>query len=54
MRACYGVAQGTCSMCPGSLNERGVWERMDTGIFMAESLCCAPETITLLTGYTPI
>ena len=29
--------------------------RMDTCICMAESLCCAPETITtLLIGYTPI
>ena len=27
--------------------------RMDTCICMAESLCSAPETITLLTGYTP-
>ena len=28
---------------------------MDTGIRMAELLCCAPETITtLLIGYTPI
>ena len=32
-----------------------VWERMDACICMAESLCCAPETITtLLIGYTPI
>ena len=28
---------------------------MDTSVWMAESLCCAPETITtLLTGYTPM
>ena len=28
---------------------------MDTCIYMAELLCCAPETITtLLIGYTPI
>jgi len=28
---------------------------MDTSVWMAASLCCAPETITtLLTGYTPI
>ena len=30
----------------------GVWKRMDTCIYMAESLCCPPETITtLLIGY---
>ena len=39
----------------GSLDRRGVWERMDTCLCMAESLCCPPETITaLLIGYTPI
>ena len=27
---------------------------MDTRICMGESLCCSPEIITLLTGYTPI
>ena len=37
------------------LDGRGVWERMDTCICMAESLCCLSETIrTLLIGYTPI
>ena len=30
----------------------GVWGRMDT--CMAESPHCSPETITLLTGYTPV
>ena len=40
---------------PGTLDGRGVWGRMDTCIFMTESLCCPPETtIKLLTGYTPI
>ena len=34
---------------------RGLWERMDTCICMAKSLCCSPETTTvLLIGYTPI
>ena len=43
------------SMFYGSLNGRGVWGRMDTCICMAELLCCAPKTITmLLIGYTPI
>ena len=37
-----------------SLDERGVWGRMDTCICMAESLHCSSETITtLLVGYTP-
>ena len=34
-----------CSMSCGSLDWRGVWERMDTCICMAEPLCCSPETI---------
>ena len=44
--------KGLCSMLCGSLDERGEWERMDTYIYiyvcmyMAESLCCPPETIT--------
>ena len=29
-------------------DERGVWERMDTCICMAESLPCLPETIATL------
>ena len=38
-----------------SLDGRGVWGRMDTCIYMAESLCCSSETTTtLLIGYTPI
>jgi len=37
-----------------SLDGRGVWERMDTCVCMAESLHCPPETITTpLIGYTP-
>ena len=43
-----------CSVLYGSLDGTGPWERMDTCICMAESLHCSPETITLLTGYTPI
>ena len=35
-------------MLCGSLDGRGVWGRMDTWIWMAESLYCLPETITLL------
>ena len=45
-----------CSVLYGSLDERGVWERMDTCICMAESLRYSPETITdcLLINYIPI
>ena len=39
---------GNCSMLCGSLERRGVAGRMDTRIYMAESLCCPPETITTL------
>ena len=35
-------------MLCGSLDVRGVWGRMDTCIWMAESLHCSPETITIL------
>ena len=42
------------SMLCASLDGRGDWGRMDTGISMAESLHCSPESITLLTSYTPI
>ena len=46
---------GNCSMLCGSLDGRGVWGRMDTCIWMAESLGCPPETImTLLIGYAPV
>ena len=44
-----------CSMLWGSLDGRGAWRRMVTCIYMAESLCCPPETITtLLIGFTSI
>jgi len=44
-----------CSVFCGSLDGRGVQERMDTSVCMAESLCCSTETITtLLISYTPI
>ena len=39
-------------MLCGSLDGSGVWGRMDTCIWMAESFGCPPETITtLLIGY---
>ena len=39
----------------GSLDGRGVWERMDTNVRMAEALWGPPETIaTLLISYVPI
>ena len=37
-----------CSMLCGSLDGRGVWGRMDTCIGMTDSLCCSPETISIL------
>ena len=44
-----------CSMLCGSLDGRGVCGRMDTCICVAESLCCSPETITMmLISYMPI
>ena len=44
-----------CSVLCASLDGREVWGRMDTGVCMAETLCCLPETITaLLIGYTSI
>ena len=45
------------SVLCGSLDGRGIWggRGMDTGICMAESLPCPPETVTtLLVSYTPI
>ena len=42
---------GDSALLCGSLDEGGVWGRMDTYIGMVELLCCPPETITtLLTG----
>ena len=34
-------------LCAG-LDGRGIWRRMETCICTAESLCCPPETITIL------
>ena len=42
------IEQGTLLVFCGSLDGRGVWQRMDTCVTMAESLCCSPETITAL------
>ena len=38
---------GNSTRC-GSLDGKGVWGRMDTCIYIAESLCCPSETITTL------
>ena len=38
-------------MLCGSLDGREVWGRMDTSIWMAESLHCSPDTITTLLIY---
>ena len=37
-----------CSMLCGSLDGRGVWERMDACLCLPESLHCLPESITTL------
>ena len=42
------------SMLCGTLDGRGVWGRIDSCIWRAESLPCPPETITLLISYNPI
>ena len=43
------------SVLCGSLDGRGIRERINTCICMAEPVCCSPETITtLLISYTPI
>ena len=48
------TALGTLLNLWGSLDGRGVWERIDTGICMTESLHYSLKTITtLLTDYTP-
>ena len=43
-----------CSMLYSSLHERGIWERMDICICMAESLCYSPETIIVLIACAPV
>ena len=41
-------------MLCASLDGKWVWGRMDTCTYMAESLCCSPETTTTsLIGYAP-
>jgi len=43
------------SVVCGRLDGRGVWRRMGTCAGMTESLCCLPETITImLTDCIPI
>ena len=37
-----------CSMLCGSLNGRGVWGRMNTCIYMLESLSYSPEIVATL------
>ena len=50
-----GYYKKLCLMLCGRLHGRGVKGRVDTCTYMAESICCPPETITiLLIGYTPV
>ena len=49
------IAHGTLLNISGSRDGRGVWERVDTYVCMAESFCVPPEIITaLLVCYTAI
>ena len=49
------IAHGALLHVGGGQDGRGLWGRMDTCIFMADSLGCSPETITpLIIGYTSI
>ena len=41
-----------CSTLGGSLDGREIWGRIDTYIYMAESLCCPPETVNWLYSNT--
>ena len=48
-------SSGNSALSYGRLDGRGAWERMDTCVSMAESLCRSPETVTtLLRSYIPI
>jgi len=50
-----GQHRELCSVPCGSLGGRGVWERMDTCVCMAESFHSPLETVTtLFIGYNPI
>ena len=43
-----GQHRELCSISCGSRDGRGVWGRMDTCVWMAQSLCCPPEALTTL------
>ena len=49
------TAQGNVLSVMWSLDGRQVWGRMDTCLYLAESLRCSPETTTtLLICYSPL
>ena len=49
------LAQRTLLIVMWQPRWRGIWGRMDTCIYMAQSLCCLPATLTtLLIDYTPV
>ena len=52
----YWITHGTLLNVVWQPGWEGSWGgRMDTGIYMAEALCCSPETITtLLISFIPI
>ena len=44
-----------CSIFCNNLNGKRIWKRIDTCTCITESLCCTPETNTiLLINYAPI
>ena len=50
----YGTWNSSQCSVPAWMEE-GFGDRMDTCVWMAESLCCSPETTpVMLIGYTPI
>jgi len=50
----YYIAQYLCSISCGSLVGRGVLGRMDTCVYMLESLCNSETITSLLIGCTSI
>ena len=44
----YCIAQGTLLSAPSDLNVKEIPKRGDTGILLADSLCCTTETNTTL------
>ena len=41
-------SRGLCLILCNNLNGERIWKRIDTWIYIRESFCCTPETITTL------